>query len=105
MYLDFIDIDLSVLFTGYYNEMKGKGRTYIPDTGVAKIIMIGIYNKWIKDELTPIEDLPREEKLKLVDECRATGNNYTNKTLIEQCKILYLIKNLNETTNISKEQR
>lgn len=92
-----IDLTLSVLFVNNYNENKRKGTNYIPDTAVVKAVMLPMYEKLVREGLIPIENLSEEGKRSLMAECRRTGENYTNKTLIEQCKILYLIKTINGT--------
>lgn len=84
-----IDESLTILFSDHYRRTK-----YIPDTQVAKIILLPIYEKFVSEGLKPIENLSVEEKISLTEECRKTGERYTNRTLIEQCKILYLIKNV-----------
>ena len=92
-----INHSLSVLFVGIYNDFKEKGETYIPNTEVAKITMISLYDKFVKEGVIKnIEDLTIEEKQNLVAECREVkNNNYTNKTLTTTSMILFLIKNIN----------
>ena len=61
--------------------------------------MVGLYDLFVKDKsITPIEELPQEEKMKLTDECREMKIQYTNETLITQCKILHLIKEINNNS-------
>jgi|GEM_PF-4706233 len=91
-----INHSLSVLFVNYYNDLKEKGITYIPNIEVAKITMVGLYNTFVKDgAIKKIEDLLIEEKQTLVNECREVKTEYTNETLTTQCKILHLIKSIN----------
>lgn len=93
-----VDFKLSVLFAKAYNDNK----QYIPDTKVVKIILLPMYERFVKEGLTPIEDLPLEKKIELVNECKANGKNLDKETLIQKCKILYLLKSLNETETNSK---
>lgn len=91
-----INQNLAVLFVGIYNNFKAKGIAYIPNTEVAKIVMISTYNSFVRNkEIKPIEELPEEEKKRLVAECREMKKDYTNTTLIEQVKVLYVIENIN----------
>ena len=87
-----IDESLTILFSDYYQKMKGKN--YIPYTVVVKEILIPMYERFVREGLPRIEDLPHEEKVSLTEECRATGEKFTNETLIKQCKILYLLRNV-----------
>lgn len=89
-----IDNDLIITFASYYQKMQQEGKTYIPDTGVAKEVLIPMYDRLVKEGLKPIEELTKEEKMELVAECRKDGKKYTNETLIEQSKILYLLKKI-----------
>lgn len=93
-----INQSLSVVFVGMYNQRKEKGETYIPDFTVAKMTMTGLYNSFVRDGvLKPIEEISKEEKEKLVSECREVKNhNYTNETLTQTSKVLYLIKSIND---------
>lgn len=95
-----IDVTLSALFVDFYNSQKGKGKTYIPCTNVAKRVMLLLYEQFIvQGLLIPIEQLSLEEKKKLVNECRLMENIfYTNKSLIENSKILYVINLINENS-------
>lgn len=92
-----IDFHLSTMFIKFYNDLKRVGVTFIPDTEVAKYVFLRAYEDYVKIEiLVPIEDLPKEEKLKLVSECREMKDVfYTNKTLKRNCKILHVINLLN----------
>lgn len=92
-----IEVDLCVMFVGCYNRLKEHGITFIPDTDVAKYILIRTYNQFVKEGLlSSIEDLDVEEKKKLVAECREMKDVfYTNETLIRNCKILHVINLLN----------
>jgi len=86
-----IDESLSDLFIDFYKEMKWQKSNYIPDTAVAKRILLRMYAKFVSDGLTPIENLSHENKMSLVNECRMTGEKYTNESLTDKCKIIYLI--------------
>lgn len=89
-----IDESLTTLFVQYYQKMKREKKSYIPDTQVAKRILLRMYERFVSEGLTPIENLNRQDKVSLTSECRMTGERYSNQSLIEQCKILYLIKKL-----------
>lgn len=66
-----INTSLSVLFVNIYNERKNEGKNYIPFTKVAQVIMIGMYEKFVAENLIePIEKLSETEKKLLVEECR-----------------------------------
>jgi len=60
--------------------------------GVAKVCFLKLYqvghsyNSFLK-----IEDLPEKEKRDLIKKARSTGLNFTNKTLVEACKIIYYL--------------
>lgn len=86
-----IDETLTQLFVDFYKKMKKENSSYIPDTAVAKEVLLLMYEKFVRKGLTPIEDLSHEDKVSLTTECRKTGNVYTNKTLTDHCKMLYLI--------------
>lgn len=72
-------------FVGYYNRTKK-----IPDSEVAKIIMIETYKMYLKYGLTPIEDLMQQQKDNLV---KQVGQSRV------RCRILHLINKLNEKPN------
>ena len=95
-----INVDLCSLFVSFYKKKKEAGITFIPDTKVAKYVMIRTYNAFLKEGiLTPIEFLSGEEKIKLTTECREMKNvSYSNESLITSCKILHLIKFINNNT-------
>lgn len=98
MVLDMNDVNVALtgLFVNIYNKYKGENKTYIPNTSVAKITMIQVYESFIKEGiLISIEKLSFEDKMSLVDECRATGATFTNETLIQQSKILHVIRTIN----------
>lgn len=80
--------------------MKGKGLTFIPNTEVAKIIMMEAYNQFVKEGvLVPIEELSVEEKMELVNECREMKEIfYTNESLIIDSKTLHTIKLINNNS-------
>lgn len=92
-----VDTSLTALFVNFYNGMKKDGVTFIPNSEVAKIVMIGQYKRFIAQKLLiPIELLDIEDKRALADECRLMGIFYDNKTLIENCKILHVINLINQ---------
>jgi len=86
-----VDESLTTLFVNDYLRLKGK---YIPDTIVAKRILLRMYTRFVSEGLSPIENLSHEDKMSLVNECRMTGEKYTNETLTNQCRILYLLKTI-----------
>lgn len=92
------DDDLCSLFVNFYNSMREKGVTFIPNSAVAVNVMTRVYNRFVKyGELIKIEDLPKDEKMELVNECREMkGVFYTNESLIMGCKILHVIKLINQ---------
>ena len=92
-----IEVSLCALFAKNYRENKSVGVTYIPDTIVAKIVMTKMYNQFVNDGLlVPIEFLPEEKKIELVDECRRVKDSfYTNESLRVQCRILHAINIVN----------
>lgn len=91
-----INTSLSVLFVKIYNDRKAEDKNYIPCGSVAKEIMIKMYDKFVAENLIePIEKLPETEKKLLVEECRLTGEDFTNETLITTSKIFHVIKQIN----------
>ena len=90
-----VDESLTTLFVNDYLRLKGK---YIPDTIVAKRILLRMYTRFVSEGLSPIENLSHEDKMSLVNECRMTGEKYTNETLTDQCRILYLLKTITNDT-------
>ena len=89
-----IDESLTVLFSDYYQKMKWQKSSYIPDTVVVKAVLVPMYRRFVSEGLTPIENLSHENKMSLVNECRMTGEKYTNESLTDQCRILYLLKTI-----------
>lgn len=94
-----VSIALVGLFRKIYNEHKDQGKVYIPNTSVAQVILTEAYKSFINEKImTPIEQLSMEEKISLTDECRKTGEFFTNETLTERCKALYVIKVINNNS-------
>lgn len=93
-----VETNLASLFASYYKKMYVKGINYIPDTQVAKIIMIRLYDRFVSDgSLLPVEELPITEKKVLTSECRLMKDVFfTNDKLKMYCKILHTINALNE---------
>ena len=60
-----LETDLLVIFANYYKKMKQEGKTYIPDTTVAKIIILELYEQYVTEGLVQIENLSHEEKVNL----------------------------------------
>lgn len=91
-----VNANLSILFVNIYNESKEQGKNYIPFTSVAKIVMLSMYDKFVKESLIlKIEELLDSEKKELVKECIADGLDYTKESLTQKCKILYTIRQIN----------
>lgn len=91
------NISLCIFFVDMYNEWKAKGITLIPKTTVAQDVLLKAYDQLIlRDKvMLPIDLLTKEEKEKLVAECREVkDHNYTNETLIRDCKLLHVIKTI-----------
>lgn len=66
------------------------------DTPVSKDVFLSTYKMLIADKsIAKIEDLPNDDKIKLVTECRKTGLNFSNETLINASKILHVINFIN----------
>lgn len=60
---------------------------HLTETFVARYCIIKIYNLLVAcEKLTPIENVPRETKIELLNECRGA------KDLIQACKILWTLK-------------
>lgn len=104
-----IEDDLCVICVNFYNYTKEEGVTYIPDTAVAKYALLKKYYLFIQyGYLQRIEDIPTEEKIELTTECRniemkdRSGKTerirFTNETLTDYCRILHVIKFINNNT-------
>ncbi len=90
---------LVIFFVGVYNQQKSVNRTYIPDTGVARVTLTAAYKEFVKDgSLVAIEDLTPPEKENLSRECRLQGMEFTNESLVRQCRTLHLIRLINNNT-------
>ena len=87
-----ITTSLAILLINEYDIFKKKGIALIPNTSVCKDVFLRLYKNFTDDKtFERIEDLPEDKKILLTQECRRTNKFYTNKTLIEDCKILYVI--------------
>jgi hypothetical protein len=85
-----IELELCPMFIGQYN--KGL-LDYLITSDVPKIVLLRVYDLMLTEEnLTPIENLPEDQKKNLVTECRATGITFTNESLREAARILHVIK-------------
>lgn len=92
-----IHASLTLFFFDMYESYKAKGITRIPNTSLACEILLQQYDNFILREkiMLPIELLSKEQKEKLVAECREVKNhNYTNETLIRDCKLLHVVKTI-----------
>jgi len=90
-----IDFTLSAFFIGLYKKDK-KNLDFLIDSGVPVNVMKRVYEIMLIDGLTPVENLEESEKKELVKECRATGLQFTNRTLTDAAKILHVIKFINQ---------
>lgn len=69
--------------------------SFILTSLVSKEIMLKSYYVAMNfKEFLPIEQIPHEEKKKLVEECNATGLPFTNKTITDAARILYTLKKI-----------
>jgi hypothetical protein len=59
-------------------------------------VLLRTYDLLIKEDLTPIEDLPEKLKMDLVRECRATVLKFTNESLRDAARILHTLKFINQ---------
>jgi hypothetical protein len=69
---------------------------YFIESEVPKRVLLRTYELLVREDLTPIEDLPEEIKKDLVRECRETGISFTNETLREAARILHTLKFINQ---------
>jgi hypothetical protein len=86
-----IDLELASKFVGMYARNKSMLDFFI-ESEVPKRVLLRTYELLVRENLTPIENLPEEIKKELVIECRATGIRFTNKTLREAARILHTLK-------------
>lgn len=89
--------ELSIYFVSFYNRTGNL--LFLISSHVPKITMLHLYDTFImENSITPIEKLPEENKRQLVKECRETGWDFTNASLISSAKILHTIKFINENS-------
>jgi len=86
-----IDLELAAKFTGMYRKHKDMLDFFI-QSEVPKRVMLRTYDLLVKEDLTPIENLPEEVKKELVKECRKTNLIFTNDSLREAARILHTLK-------------
>lgn len=91
-------VDTRTWMAAFYWEKFSSGLMpleFLITSLVSKEIMLGRYNIALIYKLClPIEKIAQEEKMKLVEECRATGLKFTNKSLTDAAKILYTLKKI-----------
>lgn len=91
--------NLVAFYLGMYNT-KSVSLMLLISTSVSIEVFLSIYKTFVAEKvIPPIEELPKEEKLKLVDECRQTGLKFTNETLTNSARILYVLKYINDNAN------
>jgi hypothetical protein len=91
-----IDLELASKFVGMYNRNKSMLDFFI-ENPVPKRVLLRTYELLVREDLTPIEDLPEELKVDLVRECRGTGIRFTNETLRQAARILHTLKFISNT--------
>lgn len=93
-------IDTRTWMSSFYYSQYKAGKlplSFLITATVPKEIFLITYRVFLNyKQFDPIENLPEPEKKKLVEECRATGLKFSNRTLIEAAKILYTIKNISK---------
>lgn len=91
-----VDFTLSAFFVSMYNKDK-KNLSFLIESYAPKDVMGKVYKIMVRDKLLiQVENLPEINKRELVSECRATGLEFTNKTLTDAAKILHTIKFINQ---------
>jgi hypothetical protein len=90
-----IDLELASKFVGMYNRNKSMLDFFI-ESEVPKRVLLRTYELLTNEGLTKIEDLPKDIKMNLVKECRATGLRFTNDTLRNAARILHTLKFINQ---------
>jgi len=90
-----IDLELASKFVAMYNRNKSMLDFFI-ESEVPKRVLLRTYELLVRENLTPIEDLPEEIKKDLVRECRQTGIKFTNETLRDAARILHTLKFINQ---------
>lgn len=86
---------LTILYYKLFNEDLNKWLVHIIECAVPKKVLlkkyeIGLYYK----EFEPINEIAETEKRRLTETARSTGIKFTNKTLIEACKIIYYLQKI-----------
>jgi hypothetical protein len=90
-----IDLELASKFVGMYNRNKSMLDFFI-ESEVPKRVLLRTYELLVREDLTPIENLPEGLKMNLVRECRATGLKFTNESLRDAARILHTLKFINQ---------
>lgn len=86
---------LTAMYVTMYKE-NTKVLFHIIDSQASKTVMLQSYRMLVNDgSMQPIENIPVIDKIKLVDECRATGMAFNNKNLTDSARILHAIKFIN----------
>lgn len=87
--------NLTAMYVTMYKDSP-KILFHIIDSQASKTVMLQSYRMLVNDgSMQPIENIPVIDKIKLVDECRATGMAFNNKSLTDSARILHAIKFIN----------
>ena len=86
--------------TVFFLDMFKKDTSTLPflfESYVPKDVLLSTYKALVYDKsLVPIEYLPVEEKIKLVEQCKETGIKFDNRKLTSSARILHTLKFINE---------
>lgn len=86
---------LTAMYVNMYKE-NPKVLFHIIGSQASKLVMLQTYRMLVNDgSMQEIENIPIFEKIKLVDECRATGTPFNNQNLTDAARILHTIKFIN----------
>jgi len=87
---------LSAFFIDMYRKDNSVLKFFF-ESSVPKSIFLSNYKTFVRENgLIPIENLMIEEKIKLADECKATG--ITKNILADAARILHTLKFINENS-------
>lgn len=91
-----VNDNLSAFFVTMYNK-NNLSATFLFESYVPNYVLIKTYKNFVREKiLTPIEDILIEEKIKLWEECKATG--VEKNKIVDAAKILHTIKFINENS-------
>jgi hypothetical protein len=88
-----IEIEISAKFAGMYQREKSM-LDFLITSEVPRRVLLRRYQLLINEGTIKIEDLPDDEKKKLVSQCRATGLRFTNESLRDAARILHTLKTI-----------